>query len=109
MANHVYVIDRLNIESSSSEADSIKILASGITKYAGCKIPRLSPKFTVSAPPPDGVYEFDFVADCEHVNTEEEEHIPTGDVLYYFKDIPAGMKKIVVYAEKNKKEITYTN
>jgi hypothetical protein len=107
MAIPVYVIDRLNIESSSSEADSIKILVSGITKCAGCKIPRLNPKFTVTAPPPDGVYEFDFIADCEHPD-DEEEHIPTGDVLYYFKDVPAGMKKIVVYAEKNKKEISYS-
>jgi hypothetical protein len=103
----VYVIDRLNIESSNLEPDSIKILASGITKCAGCKIPRLNPKFTVSAPPSDGVYEFDFIADCDHPE-EEEEHIPTGDVLYYFKDVPADMKKIVVYAEKNMKEISYS-
>jgi hypothetical protein len=108
MAIPVYVIDRLNIESSSSEADSIKILVSGITKCAGCKIPRLNPKFTISAPPPNGIYEFDFIADCDHPEKEDEEHIPTGDVLYYFKDVPANMKKIVVYAEKNMKEISYS-
>jgi len=105
MTTKVYVIDRLNLEASSSES-TLKVLASGITKYAGCKMPRLAPKFSELASLNDGVFEFDFIADNEHHN-EEEEHIPTGDVLYYFKEVPAGLKKIVVYAEKNMKEIDY--
>ena len=79
MTTKVYVIDRLNLEPSSAES-SLKVLASGITKYPHCKIPRLSPRFSDSIPSQNGVYEFDFIAD--HDNSEDEkEHIPTGDVL----------------------------
>ena len=107
MPDKVYVIDRLNLEPAGAEASSIKVLASGITKYAGCKTPRLMPKFTEGSSANNGIYEFDFVADCEHANMDEEEHIPTGDVLYYFNHVPADLLKIVVYAEKNNKEIVY--
>jgi hypothetical protein len=107
MAIKIYVIDRLNLEPSGSETSSLKVLVSGITKCASCKMPRLNPKFIDSAPKQNGVYEFDFIADCEHPD-DEEEHIPTGDVLYYFNEVPADLKKIVVYAEKNMKEVLYT-
>lgn len=104
MTNKVYVIDRLNLEPLGSEG-SLKVLASGITKFPHSKTPRLNPRFAETTPSQNGVYEFDFVADHDDSREDDEEHIPTGDVLFYFKDLPGDMKKIVVYAETNQKEV----
>ncbi len=102
----IYKSEEIKLDILKSNPPKLSITSKGKTRTTGWRDGQLMPRFNLSHPALNGVYEFDFIA-----------QIPTGITLqiltpisanYTLSKIPSDLKKIIVYAEINKTEQSYT-
>lgn len=98
---HVFTVDNVSLAVVRTNPPKLLIVAFGSVRSSGWQEPRLVPRIYVQ-PPPDGIWEFDLVADP-----------PTGIVLpvilpvvasYTFDGDFSKWKGVRVFAESNSKE-----
>ncbi|MDQ3185105.1 MAG: hypothetical protein M3Q16_01300 [Pseudomonadota bacterium] len=78
----------------------LRISASGNVPTGGWSNPRLVPYIYIQ-PPPDGIYDFDFVADPpEGIATQVISPI---EVVHVWKDLPDRLKGVRIHASQNSK------
>jgi hypothetical protein len=78
---------------------SVIINATGTTNSNGWKNPRLEPVVYVQ-PPPDGIWDFSFVADEPEVSNDVITNVKAA--TYEWKNVPAGLVVVRVVATTNK-------
>lgn len=80
----------------------LRISASGTVPTGGWSSPRLVPYIYIQ-PPPDGIFDFDFVADPpEGIVTQVISPI---DAVYVWKDFPERLRGVRIHASQNSKTI----
>ncbi len=78
----------------------LRIAAAGTVPTAGWSNPRLVPYIHIQ-PPPDGIHDFDFVADPpEGVTTQVISPI---NIVYIWKDFPERLRGVRIHASQNSK------
>ncbi|MGB8191667.1 MAG: hypothetical protein WCF67_07100 [Chitinophagaceae bacterium] len=97
----VYEVKSVKLTIEKKLPPTLLIHADGVTRTAGYKDPRLEP-YVYIQPPPDGIYDFSFVAD--------KPSGPVADVLtpveadYKWDNYPKDLKGVRVHAETNEIE-----
>lgn len=79
---------------------NLRILASGTVPTGGWTNPRLEP-FIFIQPPPNGIYDFDFVADPPEGSATQV--ITPIEVAHLWENLPEGAKGVRVHAAQNSK------
>lgn len=83
-----------------SHPPKLRITASGNVRSGGWSNPRLEPFISIQ-PPPNGIYDFDFVADPPE-GPATDAITPIG-VVHLWDPMPEGVKGVRVHAEQNSK------
>jgi hypothetical protein len=96
----VLEVNEVKLAVLESFPPKLRIAASGTVPTGGWTNPKLEP-FIFIQPPPDGIYDFDFVADPpEGVATQV---ITPIEAVYVWENFPEGVKGIRVHASQNSK------
>jgi hypothetical protein len=91
-------VTKVNVVSTRSLPPILKITATGTVPTAGWANPQLVP-YTYIQAPPDGIYDFDFVADPpEDIVAQVVTPIQAN---YQWRNSPAGLKGIRIHASTN--------
>jgi len=85
----------------------LRITASGNIPGEGWTNPRLEP-FVFIEPPPDGIYDFDFVADPPHQEPATDEITPIG-VVHLWDPLPPGAKGVRIHVKHDSKKALLGN
>jgi hypothetical protein len=100
MEKKVYQVTEVTLTILKRKPLTLQINVKGETNTGGWSNPRLDP-FIYIVPPPDGIYEFNFLAEA-----------PTGPVTtaitpieteYWWESFPDELKGVKIYAETNNK------
>jgi len=96
------ILEIINVHISVLESfpPQLRIVASGNVPTARWSDPRLVPYIYIQ-PPPDGIYDFDFVADPPEGIAAEV--ISPIDAIYAWKSFPEGLKGVRIHASQNSK------
>src|SRR5688572_27253150 len=100
MEKKVYQVTNVTLDIEKKKPPILVINAEGKTKTGGWTNPRLDP-FVYVAPPVDGIYEFDFVA--EEPTGPVPAAITPIETEYQWEDFPVELKGVKIYVEINHK------
>lgn len=96
----VFEVSEVELAILESFPPKLRIAARGTVPTAGWTNPRLEP-FIFIQPPPDGIYEFEFVADPPEGPVSQV--ITPVEAVYVWENIPDGLKGVRVHAAQNSK------
>jgi hypothetical protein len=96
----VFEVAEVELSILESFPPKLRISAKGTVLTAGWTNPRLEP-FIFIQPPPDGIYEFDFVADPP--DGFPAQVITPIEAVYVWDNFPEGIKGVRVHASQNSK------
>ncbi|MEP6606048.1 MAG: hypothetical protein ABJA60_08005, partial [Nitrosospira sp.] len=96
------ILEIINVHISILESfpPQLRIVASGNVPTESWSDPRLVPYIYIQ-PPPDGIYDFDFVADPPEGVVAQV--ISPIDAVYAWKSFPEGLKGVRIHASQNSK------
>jgi len=104
----IYRVDGVELSAANASTRGITITATGSVLEGGWSNPRLIPYVYIQAPP-DGIYDFDFVATPAPAGGASAQMLTTLTTQYIYDSVPSGLKGVRIHASTNDKLALLTN